>query len=133
LVVISYLCIEIKEEKCDTTDIWEILGRRWALHILKNLSIKGATRFNELKRLLSGISSTVLSDRLLELEHEGLITKKIFSEIPIRVEYSLTLRARELEPILYQLSEWINRWDLNKTKNKIQIKNNKSKKAVNTD
>ncbi len=116
----------MKEEKCDATNIWEILGRRWALHILKNLSTNGTTRFNELKRLLPGISSTVLSDRLLELEREGLITKKIFSEIPIRVEYGLTLRARELEPILYQLSEWINRWDSYKIKNKIEIENNKS-------
>lgn len=99
-----------KDEKCDVVDIWEILGKRWSLPILKNLSINGAVRFNALKRLLPGISSTVLSERLLELEREGLITKKIYSEIPIRVEYSLTSRTTELESILKQLSKWVNKW-----------------------
>jgi DNA-binding HxlR family transcriptional regulator len=91
-------------------DIWEVLGRRWSLHILKNLSVKGTVRFNELKRLIPEISSTVLSQRLLELEREGLISKKIYSEIPVRVEYSLTPRTKELEIILQQLNDWINRW-----------------------
>lgn len=90
--------------------MWEVLGRRWALHILRNLSIKGTTRFNELKRLLPGISSTVLSDRLVELEREGLISKKIYPEIPARVEYQLTSRTQELEDILNQLSNWADKW-----------------------
>ena len=100
----------MKEEKCDVVDIWEVLGKRWSLHILKNLSINGIIRFNELKRLIPEISSTVLSQRLLELEREGLISKKIYSEIPVRVEYSLTPRTKELEIILQQLNDWINRW-----------------------
>jgi DNA-binding HxlR family transcriptional regulator len=100
----------MKEEKCDVVDIWEVLGKRWSLYILKNLSINGIIRFNELKRLIPEISSTVLSQRLLELEREGLISKKIYSEIPVRVEYSLTPRTKELEIILQQLNDWINRW-----------------------
>lgn len=100
----------MKEEKCDVVDIWEVLGKRWSLHILKNLSTNGIIRFNELKRLIPDISSTVLSQRLLELEREGLISKKIYSEIPVRVEYSLTPRTKELETILQQLSDWINKW-----------------------
>ena len=71
-------------------DAWKLLGKRWSLLILKNLNAKESIRFNELKRLISGISSTVLADRLLELEREGLVTKKIYPEIPPRVEYSLT-------------------------------------------
>ena len=101
----------MKEEKCDVVDIWEVLGKRWSLHVLKNLSINGIIRFNELKRLIPEISSTVLSQRLLELEREGLISKKIYSEIPVRVEYSLTPRTKELETILQQLNDWINRWE----------------------
>jgi len=100
----------MKEEKCDVVDIWEVLGKRWSLHILKNLSTNGIIRFNELKRLIPEISSTVLSQRLLELEREGLISKKVYSEIPVRVEYSLTPRTKELETILQQLNDWINRW-----------------------
>ena len=63
------------------------------MFILKNLSTKEVIRFSELKRLLSGISSTVLADRQLELEREGLISKKIYPEIPPKVEYRLTPQA----------------------------------------
>lgn len=97
--------------KCEVEDIWHVLGKTWALPVLKNLSTKEATRFNELKRLLAGISSTVLSDRLDELEKEGLISKKIYAEVPLRVEYSLTKRARDLETILDHLNDWIKRWE----------------------
>lgn len=110
----------MKPEKCEVTDLWEILGKRWSLHILKNLSINGSIRFNELKRMLPGISSTVLSERLLELERESLINKKIFPEVPIRVEYSLTSRARELEIILHQLNIWINKWNESEVNTKIK-------------
>ena len=100
----------LEGEKCEIVNIWEILGRRWSLLILKNLSTKGVIRFNELKRLLTGISSTVLADRLLELEREGLVSKKIYPEIPPRVEYRLTSQAKELEIILKELGKWANRW-----------------------
>ena|SRR6476661_9887215 len=84
-------------QECKISNIWEVLGRRWSLLILNDLCNKEAIRFNQLKRDLSGISSTVLSDRLLMLEHEGLISKKIYVEIPPKVEYSRTQQARELE------------------------------------
>jgi DNA-binding HxlR family transcriptional regulator len=100
----------IQSTTCEVLTIWEVLGKRWALLILKNLSTKEAIRFNELKKVLSGISSTVLSQRLLELEDEGLVSKKIYTEIPPKVEYSLTTRAKELEIILKDLGEWANRW-----------------------
>ncbi|HEX2614166.1 MAG TPA: helix-turn-helix domain-containing protein [Nitrososphaera sp.] len=95
---------------CAIVDVWELLGRRWSLHILKNLSTKEVIRFNELKRSLAGISSTVLSERLLELEREGLVTKKIYPEVPPRVEYSMTVQAKELEVIIKELARWANKW-----------------------
>lgn len=110
----------MKEEKCDVVDIWEVLGKRWSLHILKNLSTNGIIRFNGLKRLIPEISSTVLSQRLLELEREGLISKKIYSEIPVRVEYSLTPRTKELETILQQLNDWINKWKVYEKRKEIK-------------
>jgi DNA-binding HxlR family transcriptional regulator len=113
----------MEEEKCEVVDIWAVLGKKWSLHILKNLSINGTVRFNAIKRLIPDISSTVLSDRLLELEREGLISKKIFPQIPIRVEYSLTIRAKELQPILYQLSNWVDKWQSNKIKNDLELQN----------
>ncbi len=104
------------QEKCEVLDIWEVLGKRWSLNILRNLSAKDSIRFNELKRLLHGISSTVLAERLRELELEGLIYKKIYPEIPLRVEYSLTVRAKDLEPILHSLANWVNKWKTNENK-----------------
>jgi DNA-binding HxlR family transcriptional regulator len=102
------------DEQCEILDIWDLLSRRWSLLVLKNLSTKNVIRFNELKRSLKDISNTVLSDRLSELEREGLITKKIYPEIPLKVEYRLTTKAKDLEPILQSLSRWCERWDLKK-------------------
>ena len=99
-----------KPAACAVIDIWEVLGKRWSLLIIKNLSTKDTIRFNELKRALDGISSTVLSERLLELEREGLVSKKIYPEVPPRVEYSLTAQAKELEVIIKELGRWVSRW-----------------------
>ena len=77
--------------------------------------------------MLSGISSTVLAARLLELEREGLVSKKIYPQIPPKVEYRLTLQAKELEVILRDLSRWAHSWrapEITASKNErsIQIK-----------
>ena len=96
------------QEGCEIANIWEVLGRRWSLLILKNLCNKEDIRFNELKRSLSGISSTVLSERLLGLEREGLISKKIYPEIPLKVEYRMTPQAKELQTIINDLAKWVN-------------------------
>ncbi len=102
--------VDGKGATCAIVGVWEVLGRRWSLHILKNLSTKEVIRFNELKRSLTGISSTVLSERLLELEREGLVTKKIYPEVPPRVEYSMTPQAKELEVIIKELARWAEKW-----------------------
>jgi DNA-binding HxlR family transcriptional regulator len=93
----------------------EALSRKRALPILKNLITRETVRFNELKNLMPGITSTVLSDTLLELEHEGLISKKVYPEIPPRVEYKLAGRTRELRIILEELDERAQRWKFSRT------------------
>ena len=98
------------DEKDDLADIWEVLGRRWTLLILKNFCTKEVFRFNELKRAVPGISSTVLAERLLELERTGIVSKKIYPEIPPKVEYSMTTQAKELESIFKELGSWARRW-----------------------
>jgi DNA-binding HxlR family transcriptional regulator len=97
-------------EKDDLVDIWEVLGRRWTLLILKNFCTKEVFRFNELKKAVPGISSTVLAERLLELERTGIVSKKIYPEIPPKVEYSMTTQAKELESIFKELGSWARRW-----------------------
>ena len=64
---------------------------------------------------MPGITSTVLSYTLLELEYEGLISKKVYPEIPPKVEYKLTGRTRELKIILEELDEWAQRWKFSRT------------------
>jgi DNA-binding HxlR family transcriptional regulator len=109
--LVDYQVIDIEhgQEESSTT---KILGKRWTLMILRNLSQKKVVRFSEIKRTLTSISGTVLSERLFELEKEGLVTKKIYSEIPPKVEYRLTDRAKELESILNELNKWYFRWNI---------------------
>ncbi|MDQ6864434.1 MAG: winged helix-turn-helix transcriptional regulator [Thermoproteota archaeon] len=70
---------------CEVMSIWEVLHKMWALLIFKNLSTKEVIRFNELKKTLSGISGTVLAERLLELEREGLVTKKFIQKYLLKL------------------------------------------------
>jgi DNA-binding HxlR family transcriptional regulator len=114
--LVDYQVIEIEhgQEKYNRTSI---LGKRWTLMILRYLSEKKVARFSEIKRTLTSISGTVLSERLLELENEELVTKKVYSEIPPKVEYSLTDRAKELESIMNALDRWYVRWNIEGKKN----------------
>lgn len=104
--------------ECQADEIWSALGKTWALLILKKLTEKEATRFNEIKKAIPQISNTVLSDRLHEFEKEGLITKKVYAQVPIRVEYSLTKQAKDLGKILEQLDDWVAKRGKEKTKKK---------------
>ena len=96
--------------ECQADEIWSTLGKTWALLILKKLTEKEATRFNEIKKTIPQISNTVLSERLRDLETQGLIARKVFAQVPIRVEYSLTKQARDLGKILERLDDWVIKW-----------------------
>lgn len=84
-------------------EIWRMLGKRWTLPIPKSVGSKEAVRFCEIKKALAGISGTVLSERLLELEREGLVAKIQNSS---KIEYRLTAGAKELEAMLAELERW---------------------------
>jgi len=101
---------------CNADEIWSVLGKTWALLILKKLSESGSTRFNEIKKAIPTISNTVLSERLRDLEVHGLITKKIYAQVPIRVEYSITKQTHDLGKILKQLDSWVVQWRKEKSK-----------------
>ncbi|HEX2014430.1 MAG TPA: winged helix-turn-helix transcriptional regulator [Nitrososphaera sp.] len=83
--------------------VWRILGKRWTVPIRRIIGSEYPVRFNEIKKALAGISGTMLTERLLELEHEGLVSKSFNSS---KIEYSLTASARELEFILIKLDKW---------------------------
>ena len=104
--------------ECQADEIWSVLGKTWALLILKKITESESTRFNEIKKAIPQISNTVLSERLRDLEVYGLITKKIYAQVPIRVEYSITKQTRDLGKILKQLDSWVVQWRKEKSKKK---------------
>jgi DNA-binding HxlR family transcriptional regulator len=83
----------------------KIIGSKWTVLILRELC-EGTKRFGELQRSLTGISPKTLSLRLQELEKHGIIKKKVFKEIPLHVEYSLTPRGESLRAIIDQMRAW---------------------------
>lgn len=91
---------------CPLQKSMEVLGGKWKLSILCSLNADGATRYNDLKRKLSGISNTMLVKSLRELEEAGLVVRKEYLEIPVRVEYETTDLMTELLPILGSLAAW---------------------------
>ena len=92
---------------CVVSELWGHLSRSWALQILGELNGGETVRFNELKRKLTGITAATLSERLKEFENDGLITRRIYPEIPPRVEYSLTEDGKDLSKIVEHLDKWI--------------------------
>jgi len=81
------------------------IGGKWKVLILWHLH-PSIHRSGELKRLIPGITQKMLTQQLRELEQDGLITRKIYAEVPPRVEYALTGRGRTLEPVLNLLCQW---------------------------
>ncbi len=94
-------------EFCPVTRTLDIIGGKWTLLILRDL-FEGTKRFGELRKSLEGISPKTLSERLRYLEKEGIVEKKIYPEVPPKVEYSLTERGRTLRPILISMKHWGN-------------------------
>ena len=90
---------------CHITNVMKILGGKWKLPILYRL-MEGKMRFSALSELIPTISRKVLSDQLKQLEKDGLVIRKKYSQIPPRVEYSITKHAVKLRPIIEFLSGW---------------------------
>lgn len=90
---------------CGVSKTLKVIGSKWTMHILHNL-FGGKKRFGELQRALNGISPKTLSIRLQTLEKEGIIHKKVFAEVPLHVEYSLTKKGQSLSAIFDKMAEW---------------------------
>jgi DNA-binding HxlR family transcriptional regulator len=88
----------------------ELIGKRWTGAILSAL-MAGPLRFGELARAVPGLSDRLLSQRLRELEEEGLVGRAVESATPVRVTYSLTEKGAELGPAISELKAWARRWN----------------------
>ncbi len=96
-----------KEEMpaCPVATTVALIGSKWKLLIIRNLLAR-PWRFNELKKDLEGISQKVLTDSLRSMEADGIITRTVYPEVPLRVEYALTELGKSLKPILDSMRAW---------------------------
>ncbi|HEX3550990.1 MAG TPA: helix-turn-helix domain-containing protein [Candidatus Elarobacter sp.] len=87
----------------------ELIGRRWIGAILRML-VNGPARFNEIMAAVPNLSDRLLTERLRELEREGLVSRTVSTDRPIKVTYALTDCGRSLSEIICQIGTWSERW-----------------------
>jgi DNA-binding HxlR family transcriptional regulator len=93
-------------EFCPIRDVLDRFGDKWSLLVILNLGNTSRIRFNELKNRIDGISQRMLTVTLRSLERDGLIIRKIYAEIPPRVEYELTFLGKDLLQKIWELAQW---------------------------
>ena len=94
-------------EYCPIRDVMALASDKWSILIVLYLGYYPVLRFNEIKKKVYGISSKVLSERLKMLEADGYLTRELYPEVPIRVEYSLTNFGHSYLRKLLELTEWV--------------------------
>jgi DNA-binding HxlR family transcriptional regulator len=87
----------------------EVIGKRWTGAILRAMLLD-VTRFADLRSVVPGLSDRMLTERLKELQEEGIVERIVHPETPVRIEYRLTEKGRELHAVVYALSRWADRW-----------------------
>lgn len=87
----------------------ELIGKRWTGVILREL-MHGSVRFSDLRAAVPGLSDRLLSERLKELEAAEVVERRVFPDTPVRIEYHLTQRGRDLEAVVAAVSRWSQRW-----------------------
>lgn len=93
-------------EICPIRTVVARFGNKWSLIVLLIINDSGTVRFNELCRMIPDISTRVLSGTLRTLEADGLIDRKVYAQVPPKVEYQLTDTGKSLVPIIHQLTDW---------------------------
>ena len=102
-----------KNLECPVATTINLIGNKWKLLIIRDL-LNGTKRFGELRKSLTGISQRVLTENLRELETDGLLNRKVFAEVPPRVEYSLNDTGLSLKPIIETMADWGTKYKNNK-------------------
>ncbi|KOP70230.1 winged helix-turn-helix transcriptional regulator [Lysinibacillus sp. NPDC058147] len=93
-------------ETCPIAKTLDVIGTKWTFLIIRDLLIEGTMRFSDLLKSMNGISPKTLSLRLKTLEDHGILNKKVFPEVPPRVEYTLTDKGKQLEGIFIELKRF---------------------------
>jgi DNA-binding HxlR family transcriptional regulator len=108
--------IVFDENSCPVTATMKVLGGKWKPILINAIYLTAPARFGELKRSVKGITQSMLTQQLRELEEDGLISRKIYAEIPPRVEYTLTEFGLTLSPIMQSMAKWGEEYRINKQK-----------------
>lgn len=98
--------IENGEFNCEKELTLSLISGKWKVIIIYHLGTEGILRFSEIKRLLPKITHKVLTTQIRELEEDGIVHRKVYPEVPPRVEYSLTNLGESLMPIVLMMYEW---------------------------
>lgn len=98
--------INLSEINCEKELTLAVIGGKWKLIILWHLGLEGTKRFSELKHMIPSITQKMLTNQLRELEEDQLVVRKVYAEVPPRVEYTLTPHGESLMPILQMMYSW---------------------------
>jgi DNA-binding HxlR family transcriptional regulator len=90
---------------CSVERTMSLIDGKWKIIVLYKL-LRGTLRFNELRRLIPSITQRMLTHQLRELEADGLVVRTVYAQVPPRVEYTLSVRGRSLEPVLMAMKDW---------------------------
>lgn len=88
---------------------FELLGKRWTGLIIRSLS-SGPKRFSDFQQIIPGLSARMLTERFKELEERGIVSRNVYPEMPIRIEYVLTEKGKDLEKALDEIQIWAEKW-----------------------
>jgi DNA-binding HxlR family transcriptional regulator len=99
----------IDTENCPVRQVLDRFGDKWSILVIIMLGEKEVLRFNELSQIIGSISQKMLTVTVRKLEADGLVSRKLYPEIPPRVEYQLTELGKSLLPLITQLTQWANR------------------------
>ena len=88
---------------------FEILGKRWTGLIIRSL-LSGSKRFSDMQQIIPALSARMLTERFKELEAQGIILRTVYPEMPVRIEYELTEKGRDLEKAMDEIQVWAEKW-----------------------
>ena len=100
------LCRDLAGNDCGLKRVLNIIGGKWKILILCVIDKKEVVRYGDLRREIYGITNTMLANSLKEMETDGMIIRTQYDEMPVRVEYSLTDKAKSIIPLLLELKKW---------------------------
>lgn len=88
---------------------FQLLGKRWTGLIIRSL-LGGSKRFSDIQEAIPQLSARMLTERFKELEEQGIIIRHVYPEVPVRIEYKLTEKGRDLERSMDEIQKWAEKW-----------------------